>query len=514
MINKKKKSSLLLATLMLGTALVPLATPVKAFAADNGTMFQYFEWYVPNDGNHWNRLNSDAANLKANGISAVWIPPAYKGTSQADVGYGAYDLYDLGEFNQKGTVRTKYGTKAQLQTAINSLHANGIQVYGDVVMNHKGGADGTQTVTAVEVNPGNRNQETSGDYSIQAYTSFNFPGRGNTYSSFKWQWYHFDGTDWDDSRKLSGKVYKFRGTGKSWDWEVDGENGNYDYLMYADVDYTHPDVVNEMKNWGVWYANTLGLDGYRIDAVKHIKFDFVSDFLNNARSKTGKQMFSVGEYWKNDLGALQNYIYKTGRTTSLFDVPLHYNLYNASRSGGGYDMRYIFNNTLVASDPTKAVTFVDNHDSQPQQALQSWVDNWFKPLAYALILTREAGYPTVFYGDYYGIPNNSIPSFKSKIDPILKARKLYAYGTQHNYLDHQDVIGWTREGDTAHANSGLATILSDGPGGSKWMYVGKSKAGQVWTDITGNRADQVTINADGWGNFACNGGSVSVYVKK
>lgn len=34
------------------------------------------------------------------------------------------------------------------------------------------------------------------------------------------------------------------------DWEVSSENGNYDYLMYADLDFDHPDVANEMKNWG------------------------------------------------------------------------------------------------------------------------------------------------------------------------------------------------------------------------------------------------------------------------
>src|ERR1700730_8045838 len=123
----------------------------EAATVNNGTLMQYFEWYAPNDGNHWNRLRSDAESLAHKGITSVWIPPAYKGTSQNDVGYGAYDLYDLGEFNQKGTVRTKYGTKAQLQAAISSLHANGVQVYGDVVMNHKGGADATEMVTAVEV---------------------------------------------------------------------------------------------------------------------------------------------------------------------------------------------------------------------------------------------------------------------------------------------------------------------------------------------------------------------------
>lgn len=172
----------------------------KAYAdtVNNGTLMQYFEWYAPNDGNHWNRLHSDAENLAQKGITSVWIPPAYKGTTQNDVGYGAYDLYDLGEFNQKGTVRTKYGTKVQLKSAIEALHKQNIDVYGDVVMNHKGGADYTETVTAVEVDRNNRNIEVSGDYEINAWTGFNFPGRGDTYSNFKWKWYHFDGTDWDE----------------------------------------------------------------------------------------------------------------------------------------------------------------------------------------------------------------------------------------------------------------------------------------------------------------------------
>jgi len=489
------------------------ADRAQAASAINGTMFQFFEWYLPNDGQHWTRLSNEAANLRNVGVTAVWIPPAYKGQSQSDVGYGTYDLYDLGEFNQKGTVRTKYGTKSQLISAVDQLHAQGIHVYGDVVLNHKLGADGTESVTAVEVDGNNRNQEVSGDYTIQAWTQFNFPGRGNTYSSFKWRWYHFDGVDWDESRKLN-RIYKFRGTGKAWDWEVDTEKGNYDYLLGADVDMEHPEVVNELTNWGKWFVSTAKLDGFRLDAVKHIKFEFMRDWLNNVRSATGKELFSVGEYWKNDVNALNHYLSKVNGNMSLFDVPLHYNFHQASNSGGYYDMRNLFNGTLVQSNPIKAVTFVDNHDSQPGQSLESTVQSWFKPLAYAAILTREGGYPCVFYGDYYGTADGRIASHKSKIDPILLARKNYAYGPQHDYLDHQDVIGWTREGDSSHAKSGLATIMSDGPGGSKWMYVGKARAGQIWYDMTGNRSDRVTINADGWGNFPVNGGSVSIYVQQ
>mgnify|MGYP002327397258 CR=1 FL=1 len=78
---------------------------------ENGVMMQYFEWNLPNDGNLWKQLKEDASHLHEIGVTAVWIPPAYKADEQQDEGYATYDLYDLGEFDQKGTVRTKYGTK-------------------------------------------------------------------------------------------------------------------------------------------------------------------------------------------------------------------------------------------------------------------------------------------------------------------------------------------------------------------------------------------------------------------
>ena len=61
------------------------------------------------------------------------------------------------------------------------------------------------------------------------------------------------------------------------------------------------------------------------------------------------------------------------------------------------------------------VTFVDNHDSQPNESLESWVEDWFKQSAYALILLREDGYPCVFYGDYFGIGGEHPIEGKEKI---------------------------------------------------------------------------------------------------
>jgi alpha-amylase len=55
-----------------------------------------------------------------------------------------------------------------------------------------------------------------------------------------------------------------------------------------------------------------------------------------------KQIQCVGEYWNRDMETLKWYIYKTNSTIPLFDVPLHYNFYEASNSFGNYDLRRIF----------------------------------------------------------------------------------------------------------------------------------------------------------------------------
>ena len=82
----------------------------------NGTMMQYFHWYIANDGTFWKKVADQAEYLADLGINAVWLPPAHKGKDGAQSsGYDMYDLYDLGEFDQKGSVRTKFGTAAELK---------------------------------------------------------------------------------------------------------------------------------------------------------------------------------------------------------------------------------------------------------------------------------------------------------------------------------------------------------------------------------------------------------------
>ena len=478
---------------------------------ENQTLMQYFEWYLPDDGQHWNRLTEDAPNLAAKGIRKVWMPPAFKGTGSNDVGYGVYDLFDLGEFDQKGTVRTKYGLKEEYLRAIEALIQNGIEAIADVVLNHKAAADYKERFTVVEVDPNDRNVEISEPFEIEAWMHFAFPGRNKTYNDFEWHWYHFTGTDYDAKNNRSG-IFLIQGDNKGWanDELVDNENGNYDYLMYADIDFKHPEVIQNLYDWAHWFIESTGVHGFRLDAVKHIDSFFMKNFIRDITEKYGDDFYVFGEFWNSDEKANNDYLENIDYRFDLVDVKLHHNLFDASKSGADYDLRTIFDQTLANNHPESAVTFVDNHDTQRGQALESTVEEWFKPAAYALILLREAGLPCVFYGDYYGIRGEfAQESFQELLDKLLDIRLNLAYGEQTDYFDDANYIGWTRQGKDN--GQPIAVLISNAQAASKSMLVGTEWAGREFSDYLGNSSQIVTIDDQGWGKFPVEEKSVSVW---
>ena len=479
---------------------------------ENQTLMQYFEWYLPSDGQHWSRLAADAPHLANLGIRKVWMPPAFKATSANDVGYGVYDLFDLGEFNQKGTVRTKYGFKEDYLQAIQALKEAGIQPMADVVLNHKAAADGLEKFEVVEVDPNDRTIVLTEPFTIKGWTKFTFDGRNGAYNDFHWHWYHFTGTDYDASRNKSG-IYQIQGDNKGWaqDDLVDSENGNYDYLMYADIDFKHPEVVENLNQWATWFIETTGVQGFRLDAIKHIDSFFMKNFIQQITDKYGEDFYVFGEFWNGDEQSNNDYLASIDYQFDLVDVALHHNLFRASQEGENFDLTTIFNGSLIANHPENAVTFVDNHDTQRGQALESTVGEWFKPAAYALILLREVGLPCVFYGDYYGISGDfAQQSFQAELDQLLRIRKDLAYGEQRDYFDDPNCIAWTRSGTEESAP--IACVISNAAASDKRMEIGQAYAGRTYYDALGNHQDTVQIEEDGWANFPVAERSVSVWV--
>ncbi|NIJ52884.1 alpha-amylase [Dyadobacter arcticus] len=488
-------------------------------------MLQFFEWYYPADGSLWRHFKNEATRLKNMGFDSVWLPPAHKGMDGANSqGYDSYDLYDLGEFDQKGSVRTKYGTKQELIEAIAAGREVGMQVYCDIVLNHMGGADETEIIPVKEVTPENRNEFVSDTFEIKAYTKFTFPGRGGQYSKFVWDYQCFSGVDYNASSEQNA-IYSIQNEyGDGWQNVLDLENGNYDYLMLSDIEFRNPHVRQELKNWGEWFIETVNCDGFRLDAIKHMDPAFFNEWLDHLRAKYQKEFYAVGEYWAPyDLGSMLAYIDATDKRMSLFDAPLQGNFFRASKENEHYDLRTILDNTLVQAMPELAVTLVENHDTQPLQSLEQTVEPWFRPIAYAIILLREAGYPCIFYTDLYGSKYRDVGRDEQEheitlekleaLEILLHTRKHLAYGAQHDYFDDINCIGWIRQGDEEHEKSGCAVLISNHTEISKVMYIGEQHAGATFVDYLNPDTEPVTVREDGNAEFRVSGRSVSLWAR-
>jgi alpha-amylase len=305
-----------------------------------GVLMQAFYWDVPSGGTWWNTINGKLAAWDAAGISAIWLPPSSKASNGGlSMGYDPYDYFDFGQYNQMGSVETRFGSNTELTSLITAAHAKNILVYADLVLNHNSG--GTS-----EYNP--------------------YKG-SNTYTKFT---------------PLSGKYNRSYS-----DFHPNNIHNNDEGSFGG-----YPDVCHNQqwqKDWfylrtdgvGKYYKNTMKYDGWRFDYVKGFGPWVVRDFVANVGG------FAVGEYWDANVNLLKAWVDGTNRNSSAFDFACYYKM---DAAFDGNNMNLLNDDMLWKRDPAKAVTFVSNHDTN---------DIYDKMLAYAYILTGE-GYPCIFYRDY------------------------------------------------------------------------------------------------------------------
>lgn len=221
--------------------------------------------------------------------------------------------------------------------------------------------------------------------------------------------------------------------------------------FFFDVEQAHTSTRNVYSNWNSWLWDTLGIRGYRMDAVKHFPGYFVGQLLDDLHNEGKNPPLVVGEHFTSDAFALKGWIddvlsNMSGSAQSAihvraFDFELRDALRHACESPG-YDVRNIFNSGLVdraGAGGYNSVTFVNNHDYRHQDVYH---EN--DPLlGYAYILTNnKVGLPSVFYADYYGatlrMDDNStlvVPSYKDEIDQLIGIHQQYITGsTQVDYL--------------------------------------------------------------------------------
>ena len=110
-------------------------------------MMQGFYWDCAikeqKKGEWWNFLNAEIPKLGKHGVGfdSIWLPPISKAADSSSNGYDPYDYFDLGDYDQKGSIKTAFGNGAELRRLIETIHGNGMGAIADMVINHNSGAD-------------------------------------------------------------------------------------------------------------------------------------------------------------------------------------------------------------------------------------------------------------------------------------------------------------------------------------------------------------------------------------
>ncbi len=103
----------------------------------------------------WSEIAQKMPELAEAGYGSLWLPPPTKGSGGLSVGYDLWDPFDLGSKDQRNTVRTRYGTEAELLNMMEVAHRFGIRVYFDNIMNHRAfDVPGYNENTPIDVYPG------------------------------------------------------------------------------------------------------------------------------------------------------------------------------------------------------------------------------------------------------------------------------------------------------------------------------------------------------------------------
>ncbi|MEW6160917.1 MAG: alpha-amylase domain-containing protein, partial [Verrucomicrobiota bacterium] len=395
-------------------------------AASSRVVLQGFWWDYWNNRypSNWSTYLADLApRLRELGIDAVWIPPTIKNkNATGSVGYAPFDHYDLGDKFQGGATATRMGTKDDLLRAVAVLHANGIEVIQDVVWNHMNGA-GSQTGAGGSdpVAPGNK-------FKTFRYSAWVTPALAEDAANYgarrgrfpkNWQNFHPNPDHNSNSDDISGEwfgpdICYWRG--------AIGQSSISSYNPPQALDY----MRNQMRAWSIWLKKQTGVDGFRIDAVKHFEPWVTKDFIwnlafNAGFASGGADMYAVGEFIgsKDQIDSWVDAANNSDGFTDVvgtFDVSLRSALKSMIDSQGSFDIGSI--PSAQQNRRSRTAPFVNSHDTfRPRLSSSGNYIGWdtanelgghVEPgdariqAAYAVICAVD-GSPTIFFEDLFDI---------------------------------------------------------------------------------------------------------------
>jgi len=288
------------------------------------------------------------------GVTGIWLLPIHPSPS-----YHGYDVTDY------YAVNTDYGSLDDFKQLLAEAHKRGIRVIIDLVLNH-----------------------TSSQHPwFVASQDPNSPYR---------DWYVWSTTD-------PGQA----------GWRR-ADTGDYYYGFFwegmPDLNYTDPDVTTEMENVVRFWMQEVGVDGFRLDAVKYLVEE--GTLIQNSDSthewykafhpfykSLDSQALTVGEVWDLSPTAAE---YSQGDQLDLtFDFDLAKSFIVALRTGRAEEVAGTLARDHALFKPGQYAAFLSNHDMN--RVMSQLAANEDKARSGATLLLTAPGVPFIYYGEEIGM---------------------------------------------------------------------------------------------------------------
>ena len=287
-----------------------------------GVMLQGFYWDSYSDS-QWTKLESQADEF-AEFFDLVWIPQSGHCSGYNSMGYD--DLYWFTNYN------SSFGTKAQLQSMINTFSSKGIGTIADVVINHR------------------KNVSNWVDFPAETY-------KGVTYQL----------KSTDICRDDDGGAALTWATQNGYSLSANNDTGE-DWGGMRDLDHSSANVQKSVKAYIKMLLDDLGYAGFRYDMTKGYAAQYTGIYNSYANPT-----YSVGEYWDGNLSAVKAWIDGTKVSgvvqSAAFDFPFRYTIRDAVNNNKWTNLAGTSRGLNMESNYARyAVTFVENHDTQYRSA--------------------------------------------------------------------------------------------------------------------------------------------------
>ena len=386
----------------------------------------YYEIFVrsfrDSDGDGYGDLNGVTEKLdyiKDLGFTAIWLMPINTSSS-----YHKYNVDDYYEID------SKYGTMDDFKNLINECHKKGIKLIIDLVLNHSGNKNPLFI----------KSSQVHADY----LKGYKINEADKKYIDFY--------TFYDSKDDIPNGVTAYKSSYGNFYYEA-----NFDSSM-PELNFDSPYVYEEITSIMRYYL-MMGVDGFRLDAVKYFYYNKTSKNvevlakLSEIAKSIKKNAYIVGECWDSKEVIEQYY---TSGIDSFFNFPASvtdpygFIINSINREGDALNTYYtgMIKNIELSGDYIPAV-FIDNHDTVRFTSSANPNKSKFQ---YAL-LSMLNGNTFTYYGDEVGMIGSKEVDQNVRI-PIL-------WGESNNKGDCSIIGGVTTDPDTRYAYPTVSEQIND-----------------------------------------------------